>query len=210
MYSDGYIYYACDDDYYLVGIALSYCKNGQWESTVPICKNLKECTPHSERTNGNITIENTENGDIVVLTCHEGYEVAGWETTICEDRTWSTALGYCRSKIATHCDFEAADVCGWSTGDSNGNKWIRTNQIPAEPTNGQEMTNESDDFGMITIRSGPSNDPIMFASPVYPSSLSVDSCFKFKSYKYRNVSGRLYVHLKPESVSLNDFLNNER
>lgn len=174
------------------------------------------------------------------LTCQSGFELAGPELAYCNGTNWDRPLGDCREtqNSTSSCDFENANICGWSPTTKNIKKkintnynWIRTNGV--DRLNQMELKN-----GEPIVRSGPINDhttmeprgfylvaqstnwnehlvdKAIIMSPMYPGANDTQQCFQFYLYmdKVEKIHdmGNFAVFLKPESKGVDEVLTDSK
>lgn len=147
-----------------------------------------------------------------LLFCQPGYIIAGSSITLCDGRNWDRSIGSCRQigiGPATECDFESSDLCGWTADPTHDIEWKRRNGYTLlkrlrtgpmhdhtiqRPLEGHYMIAESADQ-LLT-------EAARLISPLYPASLSSNSCFRFYYFMYGLLVGKLRIYIKPQSVPM--------
>ncbi|XP_076073923.1 uncharacterized protein LOC143045353 isoform X3 [Mytilus galloprovincialis] len=105
------VIYDCDSNYRLIGASMVYCtENGTWSKPTPSCK-PPVCPPVYIR-NGYTNATNIViGGDILQVTCNNGYSLTGNPMVFCDLNGVYTALPYCSD--INEC--ETGNVCGGHT-----------------------------------------------------------------------------------------------
>lgn len=160
--------------------------------------------------NGEITYE--EDRLSVSLICHESYVVAGNPQAFCDGVGWDRHLGSCRHRnhsLNSHaCDFETADLCGWSNCVTHQPPWKRggtSSRLTMSNTGPRHDHTLQTSFGghYMIIESGMGmNGAHHLISPTYAKDLSLKTrcCFSFHYFMYGIGVGTLTVSVKPHEM----------
>lgn len=205
-----YLRFECYADFTLVGLPLLLCKNGRWNSQVPICVK-PGCSDLSAVDNGFIFYNNMKAA--ATLFCDSGYKLAGSMYSYCNGTAWDRSLGSCRRTnwtVAVACDFEVSDLCGWESEATHRLDWERSSgdasrrarktgpthdHTTGEPLNGHFMMVDSSQANM--------NETARFISPIYSTNYSKNACFRLFYHMFGD-AGTLAIYVKPLSVNLRE------
>ncbi|XP_055626420.1 MAM and LDL-receptor class A domain-containing protein 1-like [Toxorhynchites rutilus septentrionalis] len=204
-----FMIFECFDGFSLVGDKYLLCKNGRWDSAVPICAK-PGCGVLPAVENGFIFYENTDAAATVY--CNSGYQVSGSMYSYCDGYRWDRQLGYCRETgltVQTSCDFEVVDWCGWTNEASHETGWKRSAGViskkvlktgpSSDHTTGVPLNGH---FIMIDSSEQFTNDSAYLFSPVYTSNYSMNACFQFYYHMFGDSVGTLAVYVKPLTMTL--------
>ncbi|XP_062535202.1 MAM and LDL-receptor class A domain-containing protein 2-like [Armigeres subalbatus] len=207
-----YLRFECDADFTLVGSSLLLCKNGKWNSPVPICVK-SGCVDLAAVDNGFILYENEKAA--ATLFCDGGYKLAGSMYSYCNGSSWDRLLGSCRPTgmaVAVSCDFEVDDLCGWENEATHSVDWERSSGVASrralktgpkhDHTTGEPLNGH---FMMVDSSQQNPNSTARLISPIYNRNYSTVASFRFFYHMFGDV-GTLAVYVKPLILSLREML----
>ncbi|VDI56620.1 Hypothetical predicted protein [Mytilus galloprovincialis] len=136
------VIYDCDSNYRLIGASMVYCtENGTWSKPTPSCK-PPVCPPVYIR-NGYTNATNiVVGGDILQVTCNNGYSLTGNPMVFCDLNGVYTSLPYCSD--INEC--ETGNVCGGHTCQNTpGSYRCVCNRGYQNPPNSYTMCKDTDE-----------------------------------------------------------------
>ncbi|XP_048587546.1 sushi, von Willebrand factor type A, EGF and pentraxin domain-containing protein 1 isoform X2 [Nematostella vectensis] len=91
--------FSCDSGYIMSGSPIRTClENGSWSGTQPRCSAV-DCGNLVNPANGETTGSSTTYGSTASVTCHEGYDLIGSKSRVCQaDGTWSGNDTWCKGR----------------------------------------------------------------------------------------------------------------
>lgn len=209
-----FVRFMCDYRYELVGNRYGTCRNGVWDTPMPVCVK-SGCDPLPEIKNGVTMI--SHRGAWVIVFCYPGHKLIGSSTVYCDGYSWNSTAPSCIDSSAQtkySCDFEDESLCGWSQDDLHDFDWTRLNKkTPSSILNtGPSFDhtygpNGTGYYMYIESTSRLENDTARLISPIYDVSVSQDACFQFFYHMYGKRTGGLRVYQKPESLQITSLLN---
>lgn len=147
--------------------------------------------------------------------CETNYTLVGNEHAFCDGKNWDRTIGTCQLtnlEPETYCDFDSKSLCGWVQ-DKTHNidwKWINRNIYNVGPHHDHTKMKPLEGFFLV-MHGINSNYPLSarLISPIYDSKLSEEACLRFYYHMFGRKTGTIRIYLKPNSVTLDDMLDNE-
>ncbi|KAK9886525.1 hypothetical protein WA026_016802 [Henosepilachna vigintioctopunctata] len=197
-----FVKYFCNTGFLLSGDKYSTCLHGKLDGPIPKCVR-PGCRKVNPPNNGFIFPSHMN--AVLNFFCKPGFELRGPSVTHCNSSTWSYNSPIClktNSKPALSCDFEKADLCGWTHDLNHDFDWRRmqfstpTGSIGTGPSFDHTYGEDKGGYYMYIESSARSeNDTAKLISPVYDKTIN-NTCFQFFYHMYGTTIGSLRVYLK--------------
>lgn len=174
------IKFFCNKGFRRYGNPRARCRSTGWNKAPPICY-APGCAPYKSLTNGNITSFGTF---LMLLRCHEGFILMGFNAMYCNGSSWSAPLPECKVPADVEvCDLEYDNLCGWSQDEEDDFDWIwHKGQTPTGWTGPEyDHTYLNEEGHYLYLEMSPPRmrgDIARLISPTYGSSKS-GRCFSF-------------------------------
>ncbi|KAJ8917257.1 hypothetical protein NQ315_002274 [Exocentrus adspersus] len=201
-----FVKFVCNTGYLLAGERFSTCVSKTWDPAPPKCVRPTCMNKASPPTNG--LIYPTHSGAALHIYCKAGYQIKGPTDIYCDGRRWDNNMPAClptNTKPRLFCDFEDAEICGWSHDLNHDFDWRRENyntpsgSIGTGPSFDHTKGPGQDGYYMyIESSSRNENDVARLISPIFDGT-STDTCLEFYYHMYGAMTGTLRVYLKKAS-----------
>lgn len=153
-------------------------------------------------------------GASALLFCMPNYQVVGSHSTFCNGTHWDRPLGTCRQTNIgpqTSCDFETADICGWTNDPSNDYEWIRGygyntfEHLVSGPSHDHTTGKPLHGYYIVAEQKSPAQGSRSnILSPIYDKKQSENACIRMYYYMYGSTVGSLKVYAMPAYAVQND------
>lgn len=197
--------FTCNDGFKLYGMERIVCFGSKWSNDPPSCisNTCEEIKPTST-----LRIKEEFDGSLLKFSCAVMYKLDGQNQLICDGTDWNAPTPSCKPwNPPVSCDFEDAELCGWSHHDEDDQDWRwntgKTSTSRTGPSHDHTLGEVGEGHYMYFETSSPTrtNHQAVLKSPMYPASYSQQKCFNF----WFHILGEgdisdLEVFIKPESV----------
>ncbi|CAG9854433.1 unnamed protein product [Phyllotreta striolata] len=202
--------YFCNRGYLLAGEKHSTCVRSAWDPPPPRCVRPTCRTIGKQLNSDNLVVYPTHSNAVQHFFCKLGYALNGPSVIYCDGTNWSSHVPTCLptdAKPKLSCDFETADLCGWTHDLNHDFDWTRENfntpsgSIGTGPSFDHTKGIGKNGYYMyIESSTRVENDTARLISPVYDKT-DDDVCLEFFYHMFGSTIGTLRAYVKPVNDS---------